>query len=198
MNLAVPCNLSRMTSGVMLDYKIQEGNPSDKMELVPMVERFEDEFHRRADRCGCRQRLLHSEQHHRSYAPWESAGSAFPRSVDYSRSRKSDNTNDGSSCSIASAVASKPASACSNVSSYSIAYGAQATRERGSGPDLRSSATTYGRWRKQHLQRTPPKADREPPKRLARILRRIHHLKARLFQRELNTVDAFRLSEARD
>lgn len=32
-------------SGVMLDYKIQEGNPSDKMELVPMVERFEDEFH---------------------------------------------------------------------------------------------------------------------------------------------------------
>jgi hypothetical protein len=32
-------------SGVMLDYKIQVGNPSDKMEPVPMVTRFEDEFH---------------------------------------------------------------------------------------------------------------------------------------------------------
>lgn len=33
-------------SGVMLDYKIQEGNPSDMTELLPMVERFQHDFHR--------------------------------------------------------------------------------------------------------------------------------------------------------
>jgi IS5 family transposase len=33
-------------SDVMLDYQIQEGNPSDKTELLPMVESFKHEFHR--------------------------------------------------------------------------------------------------------------------------------------------------------
>ena len=104
---------------------------------------------------------------------------------DYTPTKKSDNTNDGSNCCIVSAAASNLASVCSNASSYSIVSEAQATAKRGSGPDLRSSATIYDRWRKQHHQRTATEADREPPKRLASFLRRIEHLNIRLFQCEL-------------
>jgi len=162
-------------SDIMLDYTIHEGNPSDKMELVPMVERFEDEFHCVPTDVAA-DKGYDAPDYTLKLRAWESAGSAFPRSVDYSPSRKRDSTNGGSRCSIASAAASKPASACSNVSSSSIAYGAQATAERESGLDLRSSATIYRRWRKGHHPRTATGASQEPSKCLTRFLGRIQGL----------------------
>ena len=38
--------LTQDASGVMLDYQIHEGNPADKAELLPMVNRFTRQFHR--------------------------------------------------------------------------------------------------------------------------------------------------------
>jgi IS5 family transposase len=37
--------LTQDASGVMLDYQIHEGNPSDKTELLPMVKHFTRQFH---------------------------------------------------------------------------------------------------------------------------------------------------------
>jgi IS5 family transposase len=105
-------------SDIMLDYTIHEGNPSDKAELVPMVERLERRVSLDVPTDVAADRGRYDAPDYTlKLRAWESAGSAFPRSVDYSPSRKRDSTNGGSRCSIASAAASKPASACSNVSS---------------------------------------------------------------------------------